>query len=120
MANCRQPGTTGICTSLDWDARDSVPARGAHRPDPVCHDDSWVVVRYARCVVYVDTAWELAKAQYVGPSILKHAGEDFLELFKGILPSLLLALGGLLVTTGVGAVVGGFVGGVVGAGGGAV
>lgn len=120
MAASRKPGVSNA-ELLPASSGQLILARHhAYRPDPVCRDDSWAVLRYAHQSAYAVEAWILAQALYVWPSLRKHAGQDFLELMRGILPGLLLAFGALITTTGLGALIGGVVGAVGGGGVGAV
>jgi hypothetical protein len=61
---------------------------------------------------YVLEAWEVAKAQYAADAIIAHTEQDFYDLIRGAVPMLLLACGGVLTTTIIGAGVGSLAGGV--------
>jgi hypothetical protein len=120
MAAIRQQSVLGV--ESEQDSRVSVSVgfeMRAYPPDTVCRDDSWAVIRYARRAAYVTCSWNLAVLIYVRPAIIKHAGKDFMELVKGILPGLLIAFGIVVSTTLIGAAIGGLAGGVFGVGAGA-
>lgn len=120
MAANRKPGVSNAELLSDSHPQLVLVRQHPYRPDPVCRDDSLALVRYARQTAYAVEAWGEAQTFYVWPSILKHAGKDFLELIKGVLPGLLIAFGAVITTTGLGALIGGAVGGIGGGGVGAV
>jgi hypothetical protein len=55
---------------------------------------------------YVGEAWDRAKRLYVKDAILRHTADDFQVVVQGILPSVLVGVGFVLMTTIVGAIVG--------------
>lgn len=63
-----------------------------------------------RRVGYVATAWDNARTRYVMGAIGRQTSEEFRDLVKMIVPGLLIAAAGLIVTTALGAVVGAIAG----------
>ena len=109
MASCRQAGATCQVSVPQHIADGTVSLSRAPRAGSVCRDDSALLIDYGRRLSYVDRAWTLSTA-YAPKAIVKHAGADFAKLVQDLVPSLLYALGGVLLTTIVGAAVGAAVG----------
>lgn len=109
MPACRQPGSTCQATAPHAVEDGTLARHHSPLPGPVCREHSVAVVRYAQNLSYVQAAWTRAVV-YAPSAIRKHAGDDFSELIKGLLPAMLIALGGVVVTTFVGAAIGGAVG----------
>ena len=86
------------------------PRMAMPSPAPLGSDRSKNLMEYARRLGYVDAAWTKCQAAYAEEAIVKQVGEDASEILQGILAGLLLAMGVLILTTGVGAAVGGTVG----------
>ncbi len=68
------------------------------------------LLEYRRRLGYVDDAWTKCQIAYAKEAIVKQVGEDAWAIFEGILAGLLIAIGGLVLTTAIGALIGGGVG----------
>lgn len=94
---------------------DGTEARAASAwPGPLRHVQNWAVIEYARRVGYVADAWTLARTRHAGPAIVRQVGADFYAVVEGLLTGLLMAVGVLLTTTALGALIGGGVGALAG------
>ncbi len=122
MAPVRQPGST-CALRMPVMYTGTIARTPPPTPDSTCTTrSSWWIVEKSKRLLYVRRAWNLAN-QYTWPAIVKHTGEDFSELIKGLLPGLMLAAAAVVATTLAGAAVGGGIGflfGGVGAGPGAI
>ena len=71
------------------------------------------MVEYAANANYVRRAWERSD-RYIVAAIVEHAGNDFAEIIRSLVPSMVFALGTVVATTAVGATVGAGIGAVAG------
>jgi hypothetical protein len=105
--------TTGFTCgySKPRDINDGTNPRAAMAtPSRVCWEQSWSVQDYWRRLGFVREAWTKCQNSYANEAIIKQVGEDAFTILSGILIGLLMALGVLIVTVGLGAVVGGAIG----------
>jgi hypothetical protein len=90
------------------DIADGTTARAcAPRPGPVRESDAWPVRVYARRSGYVHEALTGARVGYAAAAVLREVGEDGYEVLGRLLPDLVTAAEGVVMTGGLGAVVGG-------------
>jgi len=90
---------------------DTIPNKGTQRmrmPGPTCATRD---ARIIRKVEYVKDAFVRASMLYVDKAIIKHTTEDFWEILKGIIPTLMIAAATVVVTTLIGAKIGALFGG---------
>src|SRR5271157_6619427 len=79
-------------------------------PVPLGTEHSRSVLEYGRRLGYVEEAWTKCQIAYARDAILEQVGEDAWVILEGIMAGLVMAMGGLVLTTGIGAVIGGAVG----------
>jgi hypothetical protein len=79
-------------------------------PVPLGTAVSRSLLDYRRRLGYVEEAWTKCEIAYAREAIIRQIGEDAWAIVEGILAGLVIAIGGLLLTTAIGALVGGGVG----------
>src|SRR5208282_4847251 len=84
-------------------------------PVPLGTEHSRSLLEYARRLGYVEEAWTKCQIAYAREAIIEQVGEDAWVILEGIMAGLVMAMGGLVLTTGIGAVIGGGVGAIPGA-----
>jgi hypothetical protein len=79
-------------------------------PVPLGTEQSRTLLEYRRRLEYVDEAWTKCQVAYAKEAIIKQLGEDAWTILEGVLAGLALAVGALVLTTAIGAIIGGGVG----------